>query len=398
MAEHTLIEWARHPVTGLGATWNIVTGCAVVSPGCTNCYAMKLAGNRLRNHASRKGLTVQTKAGPVWNGQVRFNEQWLTQPLAWKKPHGIFVAAHGDLFADGVTDDQLDRIFAVMALTPQHVYYVLTKRPERMRAYLRSEETARRIYDIVCDMTLDMMLQVVLIAEPRHEVHAPKGPRVRLGTWPLPNVWLGVSVEDQTRADERIPILLDTPAAIRFISAEPLLGPIDLESAWHGENALESECWGDCGWCEQGHTPLHNCARGKQSNDALAKGRSGLDWVIAGGESGPSARPSHPDWFRSLRDQCAEADVAFFFKQWGNWAPDTGPMPSGDPIMDGRARCAVWQGDRWHFAADGYMPPSDTGEGEWVYHLGKKAAGRMLDGQAHSAFPDISPDTGGART
>ena len=108
MAEGTLIEWARHPITKLGATWNIVTGCDIVSPGCTNCYAMKLAGTRLRSHPSRKGLTVPTKAGPVWNGEVRFNEQWLTQPLAWKKPHGIFVAAHGDLLAEGVTDEQLD--------------------------------------------------------------------------------------------------------------------------------------------------------------------------------------------------------------------------------------------------------------------------------------------------
>ena len=256
--------------------------------------------------------------------------------------------------------------------------------------HLRSEENARRIYDIVCDMTLDMMLQVVLIAEPRHEVHAPKGPRVRLGTWPLPNVWLGVSVEDQTRADERIPILLDTPAAIRFISAEPLLGPIDLTSLDDGmKDGVRLTFDALTGLAYDGHDTIYGI---------FGQPDPRIDWVIAGGESGSSARPSHPDWFCWMRDQCAEADVAFFFKQWGNWAPDTGPMPSGDPIMDGRARCAVWQGDRWHFAPNGYTPTSDAGEGEWVYHLGKKAAGRMLDGQEHSAFPDIRPDTGGART
>lgn len=383
MAEGTLIEWARHPVTGLGATWNIVTGCAVVSPGCTNCYAMKLAGTRLRNHASRKGLTVQTKAGPVWNGQVRFNEQWLNQPLAWKKPHGIFVAAHGDLFADGVTDDQLDRIFAVMALTPQHVYYVLTKRPERMREYLTDRHGGVTPPDIRAPSF-------------RHLDHGSDRLEFRIsarmldlastegGAWPhlpLPNVWLGVSVEDQTRADERIPILLEIPAAIRVISAEPLLGPIDLTSIDDGmKDGGRLTFDALTGLAHDGHDTIYGI---------FGQPDPRIDWVITGGESGPSARPSHPDWFRSLRDQCAEADVAFFFKQWGNWAPDTGPMPSGDPIMDGRARCAVWQGDRWHFAADGYMPPSDAGEGEWVYHLGKKAAGRMLDGQEHSAFPEI---------
>lgn len=398
MAEHTLIEWARHPVTGLGATWNIVTGCAVVSPGCTNCYAMKLAGTRLKHHVSRQGLTVQTKSGPVWNGQVRFNEQWLTQPLAWKKPHGIFVAAHGDLFADGVTDDQLDRIFAIMALTPQHVYYVLTKRPERMRDYL-TRPAGNGKQDIRNHLAWEVLPQVMIAWAPQWKSEGIDGPHRSRGIaaftkWPLPNVWLGVSVEDQTRADERIPILLDTPAALRFISAEPLLGPIDIAGytfifTHEDEAALMDE--------RPGFVPILPFRDPKTTpSDQICTPR--LDWVIAGGESGPSARPSHPDWFRSLRDQCAEADVAFFFKQWGNWAPDTGPMPSGDPIMDGRARCAVWQGDRWLFAADGDTPPSDAGEGEWVYHLGKKAAGRMLDGQAHSAFPDISPDTGGART
>lgn len=350
MAEGTLIEWACHPVTGLGATWNITTGCEIVSPGCTNCYAMKLAGTRLRNHPSRKGLTVQTKAGPVWNGEVRFNEQWLTQPLAWKKPHGIFVAAHGDLFADGVTDAQLDRIFAVMALCPQHVFYVLTKRPERMREYIRMVDEE------------PVHTTITRVANALHGLPMFDDS----WTWPLQNVWLGVSVEDQKRADERIPVLLDTPAAIRFISAEPLLGPIDLNTAWHDEDALASECWGDCGWCEQGHTPMHNCARGRQSADQIEKGRSGLDWVIAGGESGP--RAMHPDWAILLRDQCAEADVAFFFKQWGSWLPVTHD--------DGRISYGKHQ--RHEFP-----------DGLHAYKVGKGEAGRELLGRTHDEYPEI---------
>ena len=123
MSDGTKIEWTD-------ATWNPITGCSVVSPGCTNCYAMKLAGTRLQHHPSRTGLTKDTKAGPVWTGEVRFNEQWLDEPLRWKRPRMIFVCAHGDLFAEGVPDEWIDKTFAVMALAPQHIFQVLTKRPE----------------------------------------------------------------------------------------------------------------------------------------------------------------------------------------------------------------------------------------------------------------------------
>jgi len=129
MAGSSTIEWTD-------ATWNPVTGCSVVSPGCINCYAMRLAGTRMRHHWSRQGLTNDSKAGPVWNGQVRFNEEWLDQPLRWRKPRRIFVAAHGDLFHEAVPDEWIDRCFAVMSLTPQHKHQVLTKRPDRMRDYL----------------------------------------------------------------------------------------------------------------------------------------------------------------------------------------------------------------------------------------------------------------------
>jgi len=378
MSDGAKIEWTD-------ATWNPITGCSVVSPGCTNCYAMKLAGSRLAHHPSRAGLTRDTKAGPVWTGEVRLNEQWLDEPLRWRRPRKIFVCAHGDLFAEGVPDAWIERVFAVMALCPQHVFQVLTKRPERMRAYLAHPATARAVWELACDMVVEHGFGVVLLAHPSHASIAPAGRHVHVGRWPLRNVWLGVSVEDQRRADERIPILLDTPAAVRWISAEPLLGPVDLDAAWHGEPALDAECWGDCAWCEKGRPPLHNCQRGKGDWE---KGRSGLDWVVAGGESGPGARPMHPDWARSLRDQCAAAGVPFLFKQWGTWAakldreredPDWRADYSGR-FSDSRPDIAWlnsaggrgFHGERFHVMS----------------RVGKKAAGRTLDDVTHDGFPE----------
>lgn len=233
---------------------------------------MRLAGTRLRHHPSRAGLTRDTKAGPVWTGEVRFNEQWLDQPLRWREPRRIFVCAHGDLFAEGVPDEWIDRVFAVMALAPQHTFQVLTKRAARMRDYCVARSAA---------------------ITTRHYL----GFRL-----PLNNVWLGVSVEDQARADERIPLLLDTPAAKRFISAEPLLGPLDLTTIDlpDGDTYIE---------------PL----AGTEGEEGEQWPR--LDWVIVGGESGPGARPMHLDWARSLRDQCVAAGTAFFMKQMSKKAP-----------------------------------------------------------------------------
>ena len=344
MADATRIEWTD-------ATWNVVTGCAVVSPGCTNCYAMKLAGTRLKHHPSRAGLTIDSKAGPVWNGRVRFNAEWLTQPLRWSRPRRIFVAAHGDLFHEGVTDDQLDQIFAVMALAPQHTFQVLTKRPERMRAYfarLTSSQVGREHETCIAPELLDDAAAAVL---------GTHGNALDETPWPLPNVWLGVSVEDQARADERIPLLLETPAAVRWISAEPLLGPVDLsEIQVHGgDSVIYPLQWTtDC-------VDLH----GNDHPDVPP-----IDWVVAGGESGPGARPMHPDWARQLRDQCAAAGVPFLFKQWGDWAPD--------PVPPGSAR-------GFHAWAH---PPVGKGPGGTVYLVGKRTAGRLLDGWLHDAYPE----------
>ncbi len=291
MADNTPIEWTD-------ATWNPVTGCSVVSPGCTNCYAMKLAGTRMRNHWSRTGLTEPSKAGPVWNGEVRFNEDWLTQPLRWKKPRRIFVAAHGDLFHENIPDEWVDRIFAVMALCPQHIFQVLTKRPDRMRDYMNG---------VFFDLTGDEPLSRWRAASEHLNwfIDAPgdlpyMGHLWKGSHFPAPNVWLGTSVEDQQRADERIPLLLDTPAALRWVSYEPALGPVDFRRFFR-----------------QPASGIYLPAvRGLRIVDSAA-GPGGVDWIITGGESGPGARPFDIDWARSTIKQCKEAQVPVFMKQCG---------------------------------------------------------------------------------
>lgn len=331
MSDHTKIEWAD-------ATANYVNGCSVVSPGCTNCYAMRLAGTRMKDHPTRTGLTDMTKGSavvhgrgstksrPVWNGTIRTNDKVATEVLGWAKPRRIFWNAHGDLFHGAVDDDVIDRQFAVMALTPQHIHMVLTKRPERMRNYLTERGWSHRISDIVN-------------AWPANAIRAGNeytaDCRLMYGA-PLPNVWLGTSVEDQTRADERIPALLATPAAVRFISAEPLLGPVDLY------DYLDD----DLGDPRAVGLPLEGT----------------LDWVIVGGESGPNARPMHPDWACSLRDQCAAAGVPFHFKQWGEW---------------------IWATD----APLDFTGKSTVLDGDFFARVGKARAGRLLDGLLHDGFP-----------
>ena len=255
MADKSKIEWTD-------ATWNPITGCTRVSRGCENCYAERLAAGRLRNHPSRAGLT---DGHGRWNGTVAFNEQWIDQPLRWRKPRRVFVVAHGDLFHESVPTEWIDRVFAVMGTARQHVFQVLTKRPERMRNYIMNGPVGR------------------LLKGAR-----PPDSNLWYGGWPLPNVWLGTSVEDQKTVNERIPHLLDTPAAVRWISAEPLLEPID--ACLQGSHK----------WCDK-ESRWHKSP--------------GLDWVVCGGESGPGFRPMQPVWARYIRDQCKLAGVPFFLKQ-----------------------------------------------------------------------------------
>ncbi|WER08406.1 phage Gp37/Gp68 family protein [Rhodobacter capsulatus] len=312
MADKTLIGWTD-------ATWNIVTGCSMVSAGCTNCYAMGLAGSRLRHHPSRAGLTRETGGRSVWTGDVRFNEGWLDQPLRWRAPRRIFVCAHGDLFHEAVPDEWIDRVFAVMGECRQHTFQVLTKRPERMREYLDERRKGRPLMPSIGGGLLGY-----------HPFNCE--------VMPPENIWLGTSIEDQATADARIPHLLATPAARRFVSAEPLLGALDLRitQARGSSRVLNA---------------LTGASFSETSLSALPRG-PGLDLVIVGGESGPRARPMHPDWVRSLREQCVSAGVSFHFKQWGEW-----------------------------------MFQSPEGRATGFYRVGKKAAGRLLDGHTWDEMP-----------
>jgi protein gp37 len=360
MADQTKIEWTRSEDGTPGATWNPITGCTVVSPGCTNCYAMGLAGTRLKNHESRVGLTDMSRAGPVWNGEVRFNEQWLDQPLRWRKPRNIFVCAHGDLFHPSVPDAWIDRVFAVMALAPHHRFQVLTKRADRMREYL--------------SQGLGPIFRVMRACKKLG--HDPD--RIEI---PLPNVWLGVSVEDQTRADERIPDLLATPAAVRWISAEPLLGPVD----------LTPHLWGRAEPCE-GCPRDADCDCGLYRRHMLGE-EPDIAWVVVGGESGRNARPMHPDWARSLRDQCQAAGVAYFFKQWGAWMPW---QPASAPTWN--AQNGTCEDGNVLFPANmDDAPDWDDGlshyEPGFTDHcafqkVGKARAGRLLDGREWNEVPE----------
>ncbi|MDQ0349773.1 phage Gp37/Gp68 family protein [Ancylobacter vacuolatus] len=362
MADHTGIEWAD-------STWNPIVGCSIVSPGCTNCYAMKQAARieAMQPGTHYAGTTQKTKSGAVWSGKLALApDHILTQPLRWSRPRRIFVNSMSDLFHEDAPDAWIDQVFAVMAMAPQHTFMVLTKRSARMRAYVSEvRETwcsrgppmpgAERIQEAAAALT--------------GEDWRPETP----GEWPLPNVWLGVSTEDQRRADERVPDLLATPAAVRFISAEPLLGPVNLFSL--------NERRGDRGTITDWHDSLRGLRFGPSEETAK------LDLVISGGESGPKARPMHPDWARSLRDQCAAAGTAFFFKQWGEWEAAV-DRERNDP--DWRLDYSFKFADRaphtWLNLAGG------TGFHGERFHVmrrvGKRAAGRLLDGVMHNDMPE----------
>lgn len=342
MADNTNIEWSD-------ATWNPITGCSVISPGCTNCYAMRLAGTRMKNHWSRTGLTSDSKAGPVWNGQVRFNEEWLLQPLSWKRPRMIFVCAHADLFHDSVPDEWIDRVFAVMALAPQHTFQVLTKRSERMRKWAIDRFTNG------CRGAIEHRARQIAREA---NIHIPAG-RTLASPKPFPHIWLGVSVEDQKRADKRIPDLLATPAAVPWVSAEPLLGELRLDQL-HVRD--DSGVYG-------------------ATVPALAL----LSWVVAGGESGKDARPMRPDWARSLRDQCKAAGVPFLFKQWGDWRE----AQPGDEFDTSKGRAQKIPA--FIVAHDGtvhcFVNEAVDKRARVMLQVGKKRAGRLLDGVEHNEFP-----------
>ena len=296
---NTSIEWTDK-------VWNPVTGCTKVSAGCKNCYAERMMGRNL------PGMTQKFT-------DVVCHPERLEAPLHWRKPSRIFVNSMSDLFHKDVPDEFIVSVFAIAAICHRHIFQILTKRPERMPRLI--PKTLGDAADWL-EGAVEKML----------------GEYAALANWPLPNVWLGVSVENQETADERIPLLLQTPAAVRFVSYEPALGPVDF-SPW-----------------------LH-----KRFPSTMHKGQlERIDQIICGGESGPGARPMHPEWARSVRDQCKAAGVPFFFKQWGEWL---GPMQDGAQLLGGgqQLNCTT-------------LP----------VRIGKKAAGCLLDGVEHKEFPEVA--------
>jgi protein gp37 len=340
------IEWTEQ-------TWNPIVGCSIISPGCTNCYAMKMAARieAMGNQPRYAGTTRQVNGNAIWTGKLALApDSAVLAPLRRKKPTVYFVNSMGDLFHEDCPDEWIDRVFAVMALCPQHTFQILTKRATRMRKYMRSPDRSQIIGD--------EMLRLADI---------PSG--FECVRWPFANVWLGVSTERQQEAKERIPELLSTPAAVRFISAEPLLGPIDLTSLVFpdGEYIFDATS-GQSGWRDGETWEPSGCG-------------PKLDWVIVGGESGSGARPMHPDWARSLRDQCEDSGVAFFFKQFGNWKPDE---PKGSALRGGNIA--------WPDGTIGSGRAEDHGgPGVIMFNVGKKSAGRLLDGVEYNGMPELRP-------
>lgn len=299
MADNSAIEWTD-------ATWNPVTGCSHVSEGCRYCYAERMA----------KRLAAMGKAGYTalpWTAQnaarnVILHPELLDKPISWKRPRRIFVNSMSDLFHEQVPFGFILDVFNIMCdeRTEQHTFQVLTKRPQRMLEFFR---WATEYASGDCAMSVDLEV---------------------MGHLPA-NIWLGVSVENQSAADSRIPLLQQAPAAARFLSCEPLLGGVNFEPDFRPGAA---------------HSHLLD----------------GIHWVIVGGESGPNARPMHPDWARGIRDQCQAASVPFFFKQWGEFCP----------------------GERGRL----YREPTPVfTDGQPMVKVGKKSAGRVLDGREWSEYP-----------
>jgi protein gp37 len=282
------IEWTDR-------TWNPIVGCTRVSPGCEHCYAERFVHRGMA--PQHRGLTVLGKGekGPRWTGEVRVVHERLEVPISWKKPARVFVNSLSDLFHDELTDIDIAEVFAVMARAKWHTFQVLTKRPERMRAWF---EWLRDAEPSTPDAALD-----TIDAAP---------------VWPLPNVWLGVTAEDQQRADERIPLLLDTPAAVRFVSYEPALGPVTLRDEWLHVGRCRAispapdrfRCGMPADHDDHPHTAL-------VPSGASWFGRPAVDWLIVGGESGHGARPFDLAWARSAVEQCNAAGVRVFVKQFG---------------------------------------------------------------------------------
>lgn len=383
MAAKTRIEWAANRNGTPGATWNPIrardretgrtgTWCVHASEGCRNCYAETFQARGL----PANGLALPYAAQYRDRVEIFLDEQMLAAPLRRRKPTTWFLSSMTDVFGEWVPDRMLDRLFAVMALSPGHIFVVLTKRAARMRDYVSALQNDGDVQK----RWLSSRVPAPYAGTDKLFDLLAQGRRWTVQLLPLPNVILGVSVEDQANAVLRIPDLLATPAACLAVSCEPLLSPLDLT------------------------------ALPRPRADGFMRPLDGrfntLDWVICGGESGANARAMHPEWARSLRDQCALAGVPFFFKQWGEWLPIDNmgeelleslyePAPARDP--EGRRRCkvlsSVLHGDGTTHdpvAAGSFEQGTDA---MTIFRVGKHRAGRLLDGQEHNGRPALfAPD------
>jgi protein gp37 len=338
----TKIEWVKNSDGSQGKTWNPVTGCTKISPGCLNCYAERMS----KRLAGRCGYPADEPF------RVTRHHERLEEPLRWRKPQMVFVCSMGDLFHDDVPDGFIMDVWRIMGRCQQHTFQILTKRPERMKAWFErwADAEGDNMEFIGARGPVEIRMKhksqrAMLFAEMLDGWGAPpEGCAYPLYDWAegvqrwptvLPNVWLGVTVEDQQRADKRIPLLLQTPAAVRFVSVEPMLSSVNLRGY-----LMQGTDPGKCANCGKGHgfsrcpnygginttDNEYNCTQFKRQNFAIHQ-------VIVGCESGPKRRHTDIAWIRSLRDQCVAADVPFFLKQM-----DVGDQLVKMPELDGR----VW--------------------------------------------------------
>ena len=348
------IEWCDK-------TWNPTVGCTRVSLGCDNCYAVAMT-RRLEAMGQEKYAGLVNPGKGHFNGVARLAPEALALPLSWKKPARVFVNSMSDLFHEALTDADIAAVFGVMAACPHLTFQVLTKRPERAAEWYRhtfglenTEETVAREaserFGIIWDSRGMDWANYFPAAPPKKGQDRRPWPG-----WPLPNVWLGVSVENQDALD-RAYDLRSCPAAVRFISYEPALEGVDFYG--HIGDDLS------CPRCE-----VQVCAPPGSVLPPDCICSVGIDWIIAGGESGPGARPPKAEWFRSVRDQCAAAGVPFLFKQWGYWCPY-------EQLPEETKRDLDASGSQLYTDP---VPMQPLG-------VGKKWAGRELDEAVHDEFP-----------
>lgn len=373
----TSIEWTDHSINPLRARLKSDPSCVghyceKVSSECAHCYSSRFQ--------PRFGLPeFGGKSGRALDLVEPFLDvSKLHEVLRRRKPTKYFWCDMTDLFGHWVSDEWIDQCFAVMALTPWHTHQVLTKRPDRAAKWFAERWQSPKFppVDESAPRELDEDRHDRVLRATSSLLHNDIGDEDRFwvdGTsvayanpkWPLPNVWLGTSVGNQDAADERIPHLLKCPAAVRFLSCEPLIGPVDLRHVHYDRLVEIDSLTGDHG--------INRPLSGRSPNR--------IHWVIVGGESGNTSgiRPMNPDWARSLRDQCIAAGVPFFFKQWGEYAY-AGRPSDADEVVQLAAKT-----DRWVNTEGG------TTHTNWntvaMNRVGKKAAGRMLDGREWSEFP-----------